>query len=76
MNPELDALLDSFITTVPLQERVRPLREAIRIQTEQAIWMGLFRGAYNTLISNRMGERQLDTYRSDAAFSHLWDVKQ
>lgn len=74
MNPELDALLEKFITTIPLQERVQPLREAIRIETEQAIWMGLFRGAYNTLISNRLGNRQLDTYRSDSSFAHLWDV--
>jgi peptide/nickel transport system substrate-binding protein len=74
MNPELDALLDRFITTVPLQERVQPLREAIRIETEQAVWMGLFRNAYNTLMSNRLANRQLDTYRTRAAFSHLWDI--
>ncbi len=74
MNPELDALLERFITTVPLRERVQPLREAIRIETEEAVWMGLFRGAYNTLMSNRLQNRQLDTYRSDASFAHLWDV--
>lgn len=75
MNPELDALLDKFITTVPLRERAQPLREAIRIETEQVVWMGLFRNVYSTLVSNRLLNRQLDTYRSRASFVHLWDLK-
>lgn len=75
MNPELDALLDSFINTIPLQERVKPLREAIRIETEQAIWMGLFRNVYHTLMSNRLQNRQLETYRSKSTFVHLWDIR-
>lgn len=74
MNPELDALLDSFVSTIPLPERVKPLREAIRIETDQAVWMGLFSNVYNTLISNRLQNRQLETYRSKASFPHLWDV--
>ncbi len=75
MNTELDAALDRFSSAIPFQERVQALREAVQMESDQAVWMGLFYFPYNTLISNRLENRRPDTYRGKATFAHLWDVK-
>lgn len=73
-NPELDRLIDRYFATIPLRERTQALREAVRIQSEQATWMGLFYAVYNTMISNGLKDVTPASNRAKAFNAHLWQL--
>jgi peptide/nickel transport system substrate-binding protein len=54
MNPEFDALLDRYFSTIPIQERLQVLGQIVHHSSDQINVMGLFSGAEPTLISNRL----------------------
>jgi ABC-type transport system substrate-binding protein len=53
-NPEYDALVDKFLSTIPYQERMDALRAVARHMTDQLNIMTLYYAESSTMISNRM----------------------
>jgi peptide/nickel transport system substrate-binding protein len=75
MNPEFDAMLERFYTTIPLRERAEPLREIVQHMTEQLVWMGLYHEVNPSLIGNRLtGATPRVADGTQAWNAHEWDV--
>lgn len=72
---ELDAAIDRFSATIPFQPRVQVLKDVVRQQSEQAVWMGLFYAVYNTMVSNKLQGVTPGSNRAKAFNAHLWDVR-
>lgn len=70
-NPELDALVDRFYVTLPLQERTNVLRAIFRELTNQVVVIHLFSDARVAMVANRVN------YVSAEYFGnvHEWDLK-
>jgi ABC-type transport system substrate-binding protein len=76
VNPEFDALLDRYFTTIPIRERAQVFADIIRHMTDIVLVMGLFYDVEATAIGNRLvnvGARRTGSTQSWNA--HLWDVK-
>lgn len=75
-NPEWDALVERFVTTIPKAERVRLLGDLVHHSTDQLLVLPLFHEPEPVLISNRMvnatGRRGINIQAWNA---HEWDVK-
>ena len=71
LNPEFDAMIDRFYTTVPWTERMEALRGVIRHATDQVLVMGMFYSTEANMMNNRL-QNVLPTRASNA---HEWDVR-
>ncbi len=71
MNPEFDAVIDRFYSSVPWGERMDALREIVRHASDQVLVMGTFYSTEANMRSNRL-EGVIPT-RAWAA--HEWTVK-
>lgn len=54
MNPELDALIDRFFTTIPRQERTAVLGQIVRHLTDQLPGMGLVYEVHTLMAHHRI----------------------
>jgi hypothetical protein len=72
MNPEYDALIERYLSTIPIPERLEIGREIVRHISEQLPAMGLFYSVQPMLISNRLVNVAAAT---DTRNAHLWDVR-
>jgi peptide/nickel transport system substrate-binding protein len=72
INPELDALIDRYFTTIPQQERMVALGQVIHHLTDQVIAIGLLYEPEPMLISNRLVNVTAATQSTNA---HEWDVR-
>jgi ABC-type transport system substrate-binding protein len=54
MNPELDALIDRFQTTIPVSERMQVASQIVRILTEQLPTLPLFYDALPIFVPNKL----------------------
>ncbi len=70
-SPELDALIDRYLVTVPRDERYRVLGQLVHHITDQLVIMGLFFIAEPALISNRI--TNITSIKGDEA-QHTWNV--
>jgi peptide/nickel transport system substrate-binding protein len=71
INPEFDALIDRYLTTVPWSERMNALRAVVRHMSDQLNQMPLYYQTSSTMISNRVtGVGPNPSWNSQA-----WDVK-
>jgi ABC-type transport system substrate-binding protein len=70
-NPEYDALVDRFLSTIPHQDRMEALRAVMRHMTDQLNMMTLYYATSSTMISNRM----LNAGRDPTWNAPQWDVK-
>jgi len=72
MSPEYDALVDRYLVTIPIAERMDVVRQLVRHISEQAPILGLLYSAEPILVANRI-------VGVDASLkgrnSHEWDVK-
>lgn len=72
MNPEYDALVDRYLVTIPVAERMDVVRQLVRHISEQAPILGLLYSAEPILVANRI-------VGVDASLkgrnSHEWDLK-
>jgi peptide/nickel transport system substrate-binding protein len=76
MNPELDALLDRFFTTIPRPERIQVGAQIVRHMTEQVVWMGLFYRMEPSMMANRMRNVTPGPQGYTQAWNaHAWDVQ-
>lgn len=71
-NPEVDAALERYVTTIPLPERMQALAALVHHQTSNLSQLPLFFGVDPTLISNRLANV---TARGDA-FTQAWNVQE
>ncbi len=67
-NPEFDALIDRFFTTIPRPERMQTLREIVRYMTDQVLILGIFWDPTPTMVANRL--------HSISKPGEVWDVHQ
>ncbi len=71
-SPELDALIDRYFLTIPMQERMSVLGEVVHHLTDQVVAIGLLYDATPMLISNRMVNVSAAAQTTNA---HEWDVR-
>ncbi len=77
MNPEFDAMIERYMTTIPLAERTRALGDVIHHMTDQLTIMGLWYNTEPVMISNRLVNITVrDVGQTTEAWNaHLWDTK-
>lgn len=76
MDPAMDALIDRYVTTIPIPERTRVVAEIVGRITGEVIWLTLFFDTEPALIANRLvnvGPRGEDS--NHAWNAHEWDVR-
>ncbi len=70
-NPAFDALIDRYVSTIPITERMAVLGEFIHHQTDQLLFQTFF---YNGTASV-LGSKRLKNVASSKVWSaHLWDI--
>jgi len=70
-NPEFDSLLDRFITTIPMAERMEALGAMVHHQTENMTHLPLFYGTDPTMISNRL----LNVTARGQDYTQAWNIQ-
>jgi peptide/nickel transport system substrate-binding protein len=77
MNPEFDALIDRYYTTIPPQERMEVVRQVLHHVSDQLPFMGLIYDADQLFVTNRVQNithtRVLGATQTWNA--HEWDIK-
>ena len=77
MNPEMDALIDRYVTTVPIDERTKLTSQIIHRITDDAIWLTLFFDTEPALISNRLANVSARGEDSNMSWNaEQWDLLQ
>lgn len=75
-NPDMDRLIDTYLTTVPRSERTEALRQFVHYHTDQIPSMALFYEVDFTLHTNRLtGVVPRGPRSSQASNAHVWDLK-
>jgi ABC-type transport system substrate-binding protein len=75
-NEQFDSLIERFVTTIPMPERMQVLGQIAHHMTDQLIMMGLFYDATPAMISSRMQHVSLAGNSLDLTWNaHEWDVK-
>jgi peptide/nickel transport system substrate-binding protein len=72
-NPELDASIDRYYTTIPYQDRMEAARRVVNHVSEQVAWIGLFYQTEPDLVANRLVN--VPVPKSSGA-SRLWNVHE
>jgi peptide/nickel transport system substrate-binding protein len=72
-NRELDASIDRYFTTIPLEDRMDAARRVVQHVSEQVAWIGLFYQTEPDLIANRLANVAVP--KSSGA-SRLWNVHE
>jgi ABC-type transport system substrate-binding protein len=70
-NPEFDALIDRYQSTIPHPERMEALRQVVRHMTDQLNMMNLYYATSSTMLSNRM----VNAGRDPTWNVHQWDLR-
>jgi peptide/nickel transport system substrate-binding protein len=76
-NPQMDALVEKFVTTVPRAERLQALSGIMRIMTEEVVALGIFYAPEPMLISNRLLNvaSARSTEADETWNAHQWDLR-
>jgi peptide/nickel transport system substrate-binding protein len=72
VNPQYDALMDRYLTTVPVQERMQVLGQIIHHQTDLQLVMGLYYSADAIMMAKRLQ----NVPAASGWNAHQWDVAQ
>jgi ABC-type transport system substrate-binding protein len=75
MNPEIDAQVERYFTTIPLEERMQVLSPLIHYTTDQLIWMPLYWRILPTLANERLAGVAPMGYSDQWWNAHLWEVR-
>jgi len=76
MNAEMDALIDRYVTTIPITERTAVIGEIVHRITDEAIWLTLFFDTEPALISHRLVNVRARGEDSNHAWNaYDWDVR-
>lgn len=71
MNPEFDALVERFLSTIPWNERMQALRAVMHHMTDQLNVLSIYYAASTSMIGNRM----VNVGPNPTWNAHEWDVK-
>ncbi len=71
-NPTYDALINRYVSTIPIPERLGALGEIIHHQTDQLLYMTFF---YNGTASVLGSKRVKNVTSSKVWNAHLWDLE-
>jgi peptide/nickel transport system substrate-binding protein len=71
MNPDFDALVDRFVVTIPLDERIEVMGQMVHHITDQLTITSLFFNPSPILVNNRL---QGVTAGNEGWNAHLWEV--
>jgi len=74
-HPQLDALVDQFFVTIPLQERIEVLKQIAAHVTDQLVLMPLDHTVHASLISDRVQNVTPRTGHSQTYQAHTWDIQ-
>jgi peptide/nickel transport system substrate-binding protein len=72
MNPEFDALIDQYLTTLPAEPRLQLLGQIVGHMSDQLNVMGLFYDLRTTLVSNRLQNTGVAVPTWNV---HQWELK-
>jgi ABC-type transport system substrate-binding protein len=76
MNPEMDALIERYVTTIPPQERAQVIAQIVHRVTDEVIWLTLFFDTEPSLIGNRVANVYARGEDSNQSWNaHEWAVK-
>jgi ABC-type transport system substrate-binding protein len=76
MNPEFDALIDRYLSTIPQKQRLAWMRQIVHHQTDQVTVMGLFYQIRSTAVVPRIINVTPGYDRGSAGWNATqWDVK-
>ena len=74
-NPEVDALVDRYFTTIRFEDRMQALSQIVRHTTEQLVWQPLYWRVLPTLVHGRVSGVTVTNEGTDQWWNaHLWDV--
>lgn len=75
-NPEIDALVNRYFTTIPFNDRMQILSRVINHATDQLLWQPLYLRVLATLVSNRLTNiNPVGEGTNQWANAHHWDAK-
>ncbi len=76
-NPELDANIERFFTTIPLGERMQIASQIVNHLTENVVFLPMFYDLTPTMIGNRLVNVPMKVSQGNTVTwnAHLWDVK-
>lgn len=74
-NPQLDALIDRYFTTIPFRDRVETLAEILHFATDNLLYLPLYQRVLPTLVNNRVTGITPMGQGNQWANAHLWDVQ-
>lgn len=75
-NPEYDALVDRFLTTIPMAERMQALGEVVRHITVELPILGLYYRVQPTMTSHRLQKVTARQILSTEAWNaHEWTLR-
>jgi peptide/nickel transport system substrate-binding protein len=72
-NPDFDALIDRYYTTIPPQERMEVVRQVLRHVSDELPYMGLFYDADQLFVNNRV---QNVTHSRLLGSTQTWNIHQ
>jgi peptide/nickel transport system substrate-binding protein len=72
VNPEYDVLMDRYLATIPVPERMQALAQLVRWQTDLQLVTGFFYSVNAILLSNRLE----NTHPGTGWNAHEWDVRR
>jgi peptide/nickel transport system substrate-binding protein len=76
MDPDMDTLIDRYVTTIPIAERTTVIGQIIHRITDEGIWLTLFFDTEPAMISNRLVNVHARGEDSNHAWNaYEWDVR-
>lgn len=75
MNPDVDALVERYFTTIPFNDRMQVLSQIVRYTTENVVWMPLYWRVLPTLMHERVAEVNTIGEGNQWWNAHLWEVR-
>jgi peptide/nickel transport system substrate-binding protein len=75
MNPDTDALVERYFTTIPFDQRMQVLSQLVRFSTDNLLWMPLYWRVLPTLTDKRVTEMGAVGEGEQWWNAHLWDLK-
>jgi hypothetical protein len=75
-NPELDALIERYVTTVPRAERSRILGDIVHHQTDQVTILGLAFALMPTMVGARLHQVTTGYWGGAVRSSEAWNAQE
>jgi peptide/nickel transport system substrate-binding protein len=74
-NPDTDALVNRYFTTIPFDQRMQALNQLVHLTTDELIWMPLYWRVLPTMVQERVTGIPAVGIGDQWVYAHLWDVR-